>query len=251
MSGPALAGRRAIVTGASRGIGRAIAEHLVAAGATVTITGRERATIARTAAEIGCKAEIADATDPAAMEKAFAAIGPADILVNNAGAALSKPFLKQDLADWNASIAVNLTGTYLGCRLVLAGMVERRWGRIINIASTAGHKGYAYTAAYCAAKHGVIGLTRAIAVETARSGVTVNAICPGFTDTDMAKAAISVIEAKTGRSAAEARGALEAMSPQNRLTDPKEVAEAVIFLCGENALGITGQSLIIAGGEIM
>jgi NAD(P)-dependent dehydrogenase (short-subunit alcohol dehydrogenase family) len=130
-------------------------------------------------------------------------------------------------------------------------MIERRGGRIVNVASTAGLKGYAYTAAYCAAKHGLIGLTRALAIETARSGVTVNAVCPGFTDTDLVANAVSVIEAQTGRSAEEARAALAKTNPQNRLIDPDEVAEAVLFLCRPQSLGITGQSLIIAGGEVM
>lgn len=247
----ALAGRRALVTGGSRGIGQAIARRLLAEGASVTITGRDAARTAAAAAALGCAGLAADVTDPAAMAAAFARAGAVDLLVNNAGIALSKPFLKHEMADWERTIATNLTGVFLGCRLALAGMIERNWGRIVNVASTAGHKGYAYTAAYCAAKHGVIGLTRALAIELARTGVTVNAVCPGFTDTDLTASTIAVIEAKTGRSAAEARAALAALSPQNRLTEPEEVAEAVAFLCRREALGITGQSLIIAGGEVM
>jgi NAD(P)-dependent dehydrogenase (short-subunit alcohol dehydrogenase family) len=153
--------------------------------------------------------------------------------------------------DWNRLLAVNLTGAFLATRLVLPSMIERRSGRIINIASTAGVKAYLYTAAYCAAKHGLIGLTRALALEMARTGVTVNAVCPGFAETDMARNAISVIEAQTGRTAKEARASLERFNPQNRLTDPAEVAAAVAFLCQPEAHGITGQSLIIAGGEVM
>lgn len=251
MSAPSLAGRRALVTGGSRGIGRAIARRLVAEGCAVTITGRDPASVADTAARLGCTGIAADVADGKAMEAAFATAGAVDILVNNAGIALSKPFLAHEIADWNAVLAVNLTGVFLGCRLALPGMIARRWGRIITIASTAGHKGYAYTAAYCASKHGVIGLTRALAIETARSGVTVNAICPGFTDTDLTTAAAAVIEAKTGRSAEAARAALTALNPQNRLIAPDEIAEAAAFLCQPEALGVTGQSLIIAGGEVM
>jgi NAD(P)-dependent dehydrogenase (short-subunit alcohol dehydrogenase family) len=251
MSAQPLAGRKALVTGGSRGIGRAIARRLVEEGAAVTITGRDAEAIARTAQELGCAGRAADATDAAAMEAVFAAVGEIDILVNNAGAALSKPFLKHDAEDWDATLRVNLTSAFLGCRLVLPGMMARRWGRIVNVASTAGLKGYAYTAAYCAAKHGLVGLTRALAVETARSGVTVNAVCPGFTDTDLTARAVATIAAETGRSAEDARAALERLSPQNRLVTPDEVAEAVAFLCRPSSLGLTGQSLIIAGGEVM
>ena len=246
-----LAGKCALVTGGARGIGRAIVERLVADGATVTLTARDADVAKRAAAELGCSAQACDVTDRASLEKAFAATGEIDILVNNAGAALSRPFLKLEIADWDELIAINLTGSFLGCRLALPGMLARNWGRIINIASVAGLKPYPYTAAYCAAKHGLIGLTRALALETARKGVTVNALCPGFTETDMATRAISVIEAETGRSAKEARAALERMNPQNRLTQPEEVAAMAAFLCAPGAEGITGQSLIIAGGEVM
>ena len=247
----ALAGRRAVVTGGGRGIGRAIAARLVAEGADVTITGRDAPRLRQAAAELGCSAAPADVTDAAAMERAFAAAGPVDILVNNAGIAAARPFAKLSAEEWNAVLGVNLTGAFLACRLALPGMRERGWGRVINIASTAGLRPYAYTAAYCAAKHGLIGLTRALALEYARSGVTVNAVCPGFTDTDMAADAIHAIEASTGRNAAQARAALERLNPQNRLTDPDEVAAAVLFLCRAESHGITGQSLVVAGGEVM
>ena len=148
-------------------------------------------------------------------------------------------------------LAVNLLSAVTGCRLVLPGMLARGWGRIVNIASTAGLKGYAYTTAYCAAKHALIGLTRALALETARTPVTINAICPGFTDTDLVARAIEVIEASTGRGAAEARAALTRFNPQNRLVEPDEVAEAVAFLCRNEAAAMTGQSLVVAGGEVM
>jgi NAD(P)-dependent dehydrogenase (short-subunit alcohol dehydrogenase family) len=246
-----LAGKRALVTGGSRGIGRAVAERLMAEGAHLVITARTEAGAAAVAREIGCVGLAADVTELASLECAFARAGEIDILVNNAGVAVARPFAKLSPDDWNRALAVNLTGAFLAARLALPGMVARKWGRIVNVASTAGLKPYLYTAAYCAAKHGLIGFTRALALETARQGVTVNAICPGFTDTEMARDAISAIEAQTGRTTAEARGALEKFNPQNRLTDPKEIAAAVAYLCGEYAHGITGQSLIIAGGEVM
>ena len=251
MSAKPLHGRRAFVTGGSRGIGRAVATQLIADGAEVFITTRQEAATLRTAAELRCTALVADVTDRAAMERALAAAGPIDILVNNAGIALSLPFAKTAAEDWDHVIAVNLTGAFWGCRLALPGMAARGWGRVVNIASTAGLKPYLYTAAYCAAKHGLIGLTRGLALEYARKGVTVNAVCPGFTDTDIAQQAIEVIAAETGRGAAEARAALERLNPQNRLTDPDEVAAAVAFLCRPESHGITGQALIIAGGEVM
>ena len=247
----ALAGRHALVTGGGRGIGRAIAASLVAEGADVTITGRDAPRLRQAASELGCRAVPADVTDAAAMERAFAAAGPVDILVNNAGIAAARPFAKLSAEEWNAVLGVNLTGAFLTCRLALPGMSERGWGRVINIASTAGLRPYPYTAAYCAAKHGLIGLTRALAREYAQSGVTVNAVCPGFTDTDMAADAIHAIEASTGRNPAQARAALERLNPQNRLTDPDEVAATVLFLCRPESHGITGQSLIVAGGEVM
>jgi len=250
MSGRPLAGRRALVTGGNRGIGRAIAQRLAADGAAVTITARSDD--ARAGAEaIGCALAIADVRDKDALARACAAAAPIDILVNNAGIALSLPFLKHADADWELTMATNLTPVFWACRLALPDMLARGWGRIVNIASTAGVRAYPYTAAYCASKHGLIGLTRALALETARKGVTVNALCPGFTETDMATRAISVIEAETGRSAKEARAALERLNPQNRLTRPDEVAAMAAFLCRQEAEGITGQSLIIAGGEVM
>jgi NAD(P)-dependent dehydrogenase (short-subunit alcohol dehydrogenase family) len=247
----ALAGRRALVTGGSRGIGRAVAAQLVAEGAQVTITGRDGAALRREADALGCAAANADVRDAAALARAIDVAGPVDILVNNAGIAMARPFAKLTPEDWNDTLAVNLTGAFLACRLALPGMAERGWGRVVNVASTAGLRAYLYSAAYCAAKHGVVGLTRALALEYARKGVTVNAVCPGFTDTDMAGQAIQAIEATTGRGAVEARAALERFNPQNRLTSPEEVAAAVVFLCRTDSHGITGQSLIVAGGEVM
>ncbi|GAB4509284.1 MAG: SDR family NAD(P)-dependent oxidoreductase [Haliangiales bacterium] len=255
-----LAGQHALVTGGGRGIGAAIAETLTHAGAAVTVAGRDlgRAQAAAQAlADSGHQthAIAMDVTDEAAIERGFAsaqaALGPVDILVNNAGAADSAPFTRLDRDHWDRMLAVNLTAVYSCCRAALPAMLERKRGRVVNIASTAGLRGYGYVAAYVAAKHGVIGLTRSLALETARAGVTVNAVCPGYTDTDMTRATIANIEAKTGRSAQEARAALVKDSPQRRLIEPDEVASAVLWLCLPGARGVTGQAVAVAGGEVM
>jgi NAD(P)-dependent dehydrogenase (short-subunit alcohol dehydrogenase family) len=185
-----------------------------------------------------------------ALARAAAELGPIDVLVNNAGVAESAPLVRLEEAVWERTISVNLTGTYLCTRAVVPSMIARGRGRIINVASTAGQIGYPYTAAYCAAKHGVVGFTRALAVELATKGVTVNAICPGWVDTGMAAEAIARIAGKTGRSAAEARAELEAMNPQRRMIDPAEVAALAVFLAGDDARGITGQAIGIDGGEV-
>jgi len=259
---PLLDGQHAIVTGASRGIGLAIALALGGAGASVTLIGRDRTTLEGAAdrvrgAATGARAvaAVADLADPAQIDRAIAAgrvaFGPARILINNAGIAKSAPFGALALDDWSAMLAINLTAVFHACRAVLPEMTAQRDGRIITIASTAGLKGYAYTAGYCASKHGAIGLTRALALETARNGITVNAICPGFTDTEMAGEAIETIQAKTGRSAEMARADLEKFNPQRRLIDPKEIASTVLWLCLPGSEGITGQSIAVAGGEVM
>jgi NAD(P)-dependent dehydrogenase (short-subunit alcohol dehydrogenase family) len=179
------------------------------------------------------------------------ALGPIDVLVNNAGIADSVPFAAMDDAMWERMLAVNLTGTYYCMRVVLPGMFDRRRGRVINIASVAGRTGFAYTAAYCASKHGVLGLTRAVAIEAAGKGVTVNAICPGWVDTDMTRESVARIVRKTGRSEADARSAIERMSPQNRLIQPEEVAALAVFLASPDAYGINGQALTVDGGELV
>jgi NAD(P)-dependent dehydrogenase (short-subunit alcohol dehydrogenase family) len=262
MSAAALSGHHAVVTGAARGIGAAIAQVLAAAGAQVTLIGRDLATLQSTAAAIkeahpasNTVAFAADIADSAAVSEAIrnarAHFGPVQLLINNAGQAASASFLKTDEALWDRMLAVNLTGTYLVTRAVLPDMLEGSFGRIVNIASTAGQRGYPYVVAYTASKHGVVGLTLALALEVALSGVTVNAICPGYTDTDIVRAAIDNIVSQTGRSAQEAHAALLRTNPQRRLIQPEEVAQAALWLCGPHAASITGQCLSIAGGEIM
>ncbi len=261
MSAQTLSGRHAVITGATRGIGAEIARTLAAQGADVTLIGRNRELLAEREKEINAGAAgsafavSADVTDEVSVTAAFEAAaeknGAVSILVNNAGIAGSAPFHRMETEHWNAMIETNLTGTFLCTRCVYPAMREGGWGRIVNIASTAGLSGYAYIAAYTASKHGVIGLTRALAVEAAKTGVTVNAVCPGYTDTDMVRTTIESIVAKTGRTEEEAIGELTALNPQGRLIQPGEVAAAVVWLCQESSASITGQSIAIAGGEIM
>ncbi len=253
----ALAGRHALVTGGGSGIGAAIATALAANGARITVLGRNAEKVQSLAATLPnhAQAVTADVTDgdavSAAVQKAVDEAGLIDILVNNAGQASSAPLAKTDLQLWQRMLAVNLTGSFLCLRAVLPGMLERNWGRIVNVASTAGLVGYRYTAAYCASKHGVIGLTRAAALEVASRGVTVNAVCPGFTETDMLGATIDNIVAKTGRTPEQARAELARGNPQNRLIQPEEVADAVLWLCGTGSAAINGQSISVSGGEVM
>ncbi|UDL92409.1 SDR family oxidoreductase [Mesorhizobium sp. PAMC28654] len=250
----AVAGRHALVTGGGSGVGRAIALALANAGVDVTICGRREAELAKVVDESDrIFAVAADVTNEAAMaalyETAEAARGPIDIVVANAGMSGSAAAHRTALSDWQRTLDVNLTGSFLTVKPALAGMAARKTGRIIFIASTAGLKGYAYVAPYVAAKHGVVGLMRALAAETAKSGVTVNAICPGFVETEMLEDSIQRIIEKTGRSDEQARASLASTNPQGRFIQPEEVAEAVLWLCGNAAQSITGQAISISGGE--
>ncbi len=242
-----LEGHRVLITGGGSGAGADLARGFAAAGAEVVIAGRRRDALETVAQATGAEVVVADVTDAGSVAAMFAAAGPCDIVIANAGAADSAPFLKTTLEQWNAMIAVNLTGVFLTLQVGLRQMSG--WGRLISVASTAGLKGYAKIAPYAAAKHGVIGLTRSLALEVAKGPVTANALCPGFLDTPMTDRSVDVIAAKTGRSLAEARSALEAMSPQGRLIQPAEVTAAALWLCGPGSEGINGQAIAISGGE--
>lgn len=245
----ALQGRHAIVTGGGRGIGAAIARALAAHGARVTIMGRNAGPLAALARELpGGEAVPVDITDEASVAGAFLNLGSADILINNAGAAESAPFERTDAALWERMLAVNLTGAFLCTRQVLPSMRAAKWGRIVNIASTAALKGYPYVTAYCAAKHGLLGLTRALALEVQRDGITVNAVCPGFTETDLLAGSIAEIERVTGRSAEQARAQLLKDTPHGRFATPEEVAAAALAFCLPAAANTTGSAVVVEGG---
>lgn len=253
-----LAGRHAVVTGASRGIGAAIAAVMAADGVRVTLLGRDAGNLQRVSAGLGggdrALPIVADVTDPASVRKAFTAardhFGAVHLLVNNAGQAASAKFTDTDEALWGRLLAVNLTGTYLATRQAVPDMLTEGFGRIVNIASTAGLRGAAYISAYSSAKHAVLGLTRSLALEYANRNITVNAVCPGFVDTDIVKDAIANIKHKTHRSDSEALAALLASNPQRRLIAPREVADTVMWLCRPGSESVTGQSIILAGGEV-
>lgn len=253
--------RNALVTGAGSGIGRAVALALASRGHAVSLAGRRAEPLEAVRSEIetaGGQALVLsgfDVTDAASVQtgiaKAIDRFGDIAVLVNSAGEAPSAPFEKTDPAFWNRVIGINLTGTYLVTQAALASVRSAGKGRIVNVASTAGLTGYAYVSAYCASKHGVIGLTRALALELARTDVTVNAVCPGFTDTPLLDGAVETIKAKTSRSADEARAALAKANPQGRLVSPQEVADTVLWLASEGATAITGQAIAVAGGEVL
>jgi 3-hydroxybutyrate dehydrogenase len=250
-----LAGRHALVTGGGRGIGRAVAAALTGAGAAVTVVGRTEAVLSE-AVRSGHAGGyvVADVTDDRALrggiERAVAARGAVDILVANAGGAESAPFAKADPELFRRMFDLNVMGAVHATRAVLGGMVARGFGRIVAIGSTAGLKGYAYVSAYCAAKHAVVGLVRALAIETATTGVTVNAVCPGYTDTELVRGSVERIAAKTGRSREDTLAEMLGANPLGRLVKPEEVAAAVLFLCSPEAAAVTGTTLAVAGGEV-
>ncbi len=256
-----LAGRHAVVTGASRGIGAAIAAELAGLGADLTLMGRNSETLGRQRQTIveaygrkvfDYQVDVGDAEQVAnGFHWADNTLGPVDILVNNAGISPSAPFHRVDESHWQSVLETNLTGAFRCTQAVLPGMLEAGWGRVINIASTAGKIGYRYVTAYCAAKHGLIGLTRSLALEVAQKGVTVNAVCPGFTDTAIVSDSVDEIVAQTGRSQAEALAEITKYNPQGRLVEPTEVAQAVAWLCLPSSGAVTGQSIMVDGGEAM
>ena len=242
-----LSGKRVLITGGGSGAGADLARGFAEAGAEVVIAGRRLSSLQAVALATGARAVQADVTDEASVAAMFAAAGVCDVVIANAGAADSAPMSRTTLNQWNAMIAVNLTGVFLTLRDGLNQMSG--WGRLISVASSAGLKGYAKIAPYAASKHGVIGLTRSLALEIARKPITANAICPGFLDTPMTDHSVQVIAEKTGRTRAEARAVLAAMSPQNRLFAPSEITATALFLCGPGSEGINGQAIAITGGE--
>lgn len=253
-----LAGRHAVVTGASRGIGAAIASALAAQGARISLLARDEGKLAELAQRLGGSSSAAairaDVTDTKSVREAFATacdrFGAPHILVNNAGQAASARLADTDDALWNRLIAVNVTGVFLCTREALPHMLKQGFGRVVNIASTAGLRGAAYISAYAASKHAVIGLTKSLALEVATKNITVNAVCPGYVDTDIVTRAVANISSKTGRSKDEALETLLATNPQHRLITPEEVAHTVVWLCAPGTQSVTGQSIVLSGGEV-
>jgi NAD(P)-dependent dehydrogenase (short-subunit alcohol dehydrogenase family) len=253
--------RRVLVTGATRGIGAAIARALAGAGWHVTLAGRARAALEEVRVTLPITEGIAhecielDVTDAASVARAFAEVhargGALDALVNNAGAVETGPMARLPHATWDRMLAVNLTGAFLCTQAALPPMLAARAGRIVNIASTAGQKGYAYCTAYAAAKHGVLGMTRSLAIELAPQGLSVNAVCPGYTDTAIVRDGVAKIVAATGRSESDAMATFSQSSPLKRLVEPDEVAATVLWLCADAPAAFTGQAMSVSGGEVM
>ncbi|QAA94304.1 SDR family NAD(P)-dependent oxidoreductase [Pollutimonas thiosulfatoxidans] len=254
-----LSGRHAIVTGGSRGIGLAIAHKLAGMGAQITLMGRDASSLQQAVEQLAAGSRAGyvtgDIADPVQVEQAMGQArqraGTIHILVNNAGQASSQRFDRVDRAHWNQMIAVNLGGTFHCMQAALPDMLQAGWGRIVNVASTAALIGYPYVSAYCAAKHGVVGLTRAVALEVAAKGVTVNAVCPGYTETDIVHDAVANITQKTGMTPEQAKARLAERNPQGRLVQPEEVAGTVGWLCDPASASINGQAIPVDGGEVM
>lgn len=257
-----LQSRLALITGGGRGIGRSIALEFAREGADIVVAARTLQQVESVANEsrdtfkTRALPVICDVSDAASVQQMFTTVtdafgrGP-DILVNNAGIAESAPLLKTDDALWRRHLEINLSGTFYCTRAALAGMIERGWGRIINIASIAGKTGAPYIAAYAASKHGILGLTRSVALEVATNGVTANAICPGYVDTEMTSRGVENITSKTGRTAEEALDSIKKMSPQNRIIEPEEVAALALLLASEDGRGINGQAINVDGGSVL
>jgi NAD(P)-dependent dehydrogenase (short-subunit alcohol dehydrogenase family) len=246
-----LSGKNILITGGGTGVGAVMAKQFAEAGGTVTVAGRTRKTLEQAASQhASIKVATVDITDEESVKALFDEIGVMDIVVANAGASSSAPLAKTSLADWQQMIDVNLTGTFLTLKEGLVRLKGKDWGRLIAVASTAGLKGYPYVAPYAAAKHGVIGLIKSMALEVAKSGITANALCPGFLNTEMTERSIANIMEKTGMSADDALKALAKNNPQGRLIEPEEVAAAALNLCGPHSEGLNGVALSISGGEI-
>lgn len=254
-----VAGRSAVVTGGGRGVGAEVARLLAAGGASVLVAARTSSEVEDVATELrqsgaNASATTCDVSDPASIDRLAArareTFGRVDILINNAGVATAAPLARTTLDEWNRLFAINATGAFLCMQAFVPGMLERRWGRVVNVASTLALTGYRYTSAYTASKHALLGLTRSVAAETAAHGVTVNAVCPSYLATRMTEETLARVTAKTGRSREEALDAIIGQNPQKRLIEPQEVAATVVYLCSEAAGSINGAALVMDGGEL-